>query len=133
MKTSKRLIKYLGAIILSYILSTVIPVQVVSHITFTNIYAMEMVYLLLIIGILAVTVIVCGEKKVFAFSLKSFIFAGFTFTVHIGFILLSFTYQYTNRRRKRPQRACFSHDFLADALFLCSPPYPHKKYSLRRK
>ena len=72
MKTSKRLIKYLGAIILSFILSTVIPAQVVSHIHFNNIYVMQIVYLLLIIGILAVTIIVCGEKKVFAFSLKSF-------------------------------------------------------------
>lgn len=72
MKTSKRLIKYLGAIILSYILCTVIPAQVVSHIHFNNTYVMHIVYLLLIIGILAVTIMVCGEKKVFAFSLKSF-------------------------------------------------------------
>ena len=48
MKTSMRLIKYLGAIILSFILITVIPAQVVSHINFTNIYVMKIVYLLLI-------------------------------------------------------------------------------------
>ena len=72
MKTSLRLIKYLGAIVLSFILMTFIPSLVLSYINITNYYVMVSVYLLVIIGILAVTVIVCGEKKVFAFSLKSF-------------------------------------------------------------
>ncbi|MBR5649593.1 CPBP family intramembrane glutamic endopeptidase [Pseudobutyrivibrio sp.] len=72
MKTSLRLIKYLGAIVISFILMTIIPSQIVQHLNYSNPYIIQCVYLLAIIVILTATIVIFGEKKVFAFSLKSF-------------------------------------------------------------
>ena len=72
MKTSLRLTKYLGGIVLALILIFTLPGIIVQRANITNKSLMEIVYLLSIIAILSAVIIGFGEKSVFHFSLKSF-------------------------------------------------------------
>ena len=72
MKTSLRLTKYLGGIVLALILIFTLPGIIVQRANITNKSLMEIVYLLSIIAILSAVIIGFGEKSVFHFSFKSF-------------------------------------------------------------
>lgn len=72
MKTSLRLIKYLGGIVLAFALMLTLPAMIVQHANLSNLPFVGAIYLLLIIAILAAVIIGFGEKKVFYFSFKSF-------------------------------------------------------------
>ena len=74
MKTSLRLTKYLGGIVLALILIFTLPGIIVQRANITNKSLMEIVYLFSIIAILSAVIIGFGEKSVFHFSFKSFKF-----------------------------------------------------------
>lgn len=72
MKTSLRLIKYLGGVVLAFALMLTLPAMIVQYANLSNLPFVGAIYLLLIIAILAAVIIGFGEKKVFYFSFKSF-------------------------------------------------------------
>lgn len=96
MKTSLRLTKYLGGIVLALILIFTLPGIIVQRANITNKSLMEIVYLLSIIAILSAVIIGFGEKSVFHFSFKSF---KDTFTIGSVMTAVTLFYLITNMYR----------------------------------
>ena len=96
MKTSLRLTKYLGGIVLALILIFTLPRIIVQRANITNKSLMEIVYLLSIIAILSAVIIGFGEKSVFHFSFKSF---KDTFTIGSVMTAVTLFYLITNMYR----------------------------------
>ena len=72
MNSFLRIVKYTGGIILAFVLITILPTQVVQRFNLIDSPYVEIIYLSIIIAILAAVVVAFGQKKVFAFSFKSF-------------------------------------------------------------
>ena len=117
MKTSLRLTKYLGGIVLALILIFTLPGIIVQRANITNKSLMEIVYLLSIIAILSAVIIGFGEKSVFHFSFKSF---KDTFTIGSVMSAVTAFYLITNMYKAIKDYGTPAMDTKSVVLFLIS-------------
>ena len=117
MKTSLRLTKYLGGIVLALILIFTLPGIIVQRANITNKSLMEIVYLLSIIAILSAVIIGFGEKSVFHFS---FIIFKDNFTIGSVMSAVTAFYLITNMYKAIKDYGTPAMDTKSVVLFLIS-------------
>lgn len=93
MNTFLRIGKYIGGIILAFALMIILPPKIVAWFNLGDSPSAELIYLLVIVAVIVLAIIAFGQKKVFAFSPKSF---GATFIVGGVMTLITAYYLITN-------------------------------------
>ena len=115
MNSFLRNFKYIGGIVLGFALMLILPGMVVQGFKLAESPYADMIFLGVIIAVLIVIVIAFGEKKVFAFSLKSF---GKTFVVGGVMTAVTAYYLITNIYKAVKEYGAPQMDGKAIAVFL---------------
>ena len=72
MNSFLRIVKYIGGIVLAFVIMSILPMQVIQRFNLMDSPYAEAIYVSIVIVILTVIIVAFGQKKVFAFSFKSF-------------------------------------------------------------